>query len=136
MAMSVLRAEFPDFEALRGFSIFTLAKERRLTTSGREIESAVTEVFATNIARVAKLADVDVHEFRNEYFEILPRAREHFITTSCSNITRLPANYGAGLLGALASRDREPCFVRVLGGQIVVGAQLAAGGASAGSSRV
>ena len=84
LTKAVCKAEFPDFDIIKSFSIFSLAKERKdlRSTSAAVGEAVQAEEMGTR--RLALLLKLDADNLLRELRDHRPIARKIFLDTSCS----------------------------------------------------
>ena len=78
LAVHVVRAEFPGFEALAGFDMFAL---HRSDKSAHEMDG-----LKKSIELVAKLCQCSQRSLTHEFDDVAPIARQFFKTTQCTTL--------------------------------------------------
>ena len=84
LAKMVVNAEFPEFEAVAGFSMFSLMTpvQRSCVVQLSEIERASAD--ESNMKRIAQLVGVDHAQLKAEWLDHLPLARQVFLDKGCN----------------------------------------------------
>jgi hypothetical protein len=82
LAASVIAVEFPSFELLQSFSVFSLS-------AGGQAQKAILAIDAAakhNLARLAHAFDLDAAALESEYMDHRRLAHHHYVQEGCDNV--------------------------------------------------
>ena len=79
VTVSVVKAEFPEFDVIRAFNCMNLAKDRKGTRTQQAVQSESDAADIRNIERLALLLDLDPLALRMQLHGHRPIARLHYL---------------------------------------------------------
>ena len=107
VAISVVRAEFPQWEVIAAYGIFSLSSQRRASLNAILAEGTGEELFELSSRRLGHVFKVSVDSLRSQHADHEPIARRRFLETSSATfdawryaVRRTQGNKG--------SRERHP----------------------------
>lgn len=84
LAMKVIETEFPDWELLRSFSVFSLNNERKESNSNRYMALQTDELHLEMLARLAQAFGVDKDALVREFYDHFPLALRLYMEAKVS----------------------------------------------------
>jgi len=86
LALEVVRAEWPEFQLLSSFSVFSLGVTRKSSASTSSTTSATDAVERTHVERLARFFKLDAAVLHEQIRDHRPIAMRFYTTTQCTTI--------------------------------------------------
>ena len=84
VVVQVSKAEFPEFEVVAAFGVFSLlAKERPFSLAMMEGSSETEQRLKASILRLAQVYKVSADDLEKQINDLRPAARNHFVSSGC-----------------------------------------------------
>lgn len=99
LAKMVIQHEFPEWDLVSAFQLFNV-------TGGKKLLSTQTQ--ETHINRISKFFDLDVMQFRTQFYDLAALARVHAQNASCDSFSAWQAIIKQ-VLSSKKRRDQHPC---------------------------
>ncbi|CAK9105433.1 unnamed protein product, partial [Durusdinium trenchii] len=99
LAKMVIQHKFPEWDLVSAFQLFNV-------TGGKKLLSTQTQ--ETHINRISKFFDLDVMQFRTQFYDLAALARVHAQNASCDSFSAWQAIIKQ-VLSSKKRRDQHPC---------------------------
>ena len=86
VTLTVMKSEFPDFDAIRAFSALKLSDTRKNSRVTMEADQAANEQDNVNLERLALLLHLNVDDLKKQLKAHRNFARRHYLDTKCTTL--------------------------------------------------